>query len=765
MSNVIGAVFSIRDQFSSQVRNITRATGQAEAEVTQASGAVRRFGSSFRDNISSGVNRVRDSFNDTEEETDEATRSIDDFNSSLDGGKVSGLTSKIAGLVAGFVSIGAVVGVAKQAISGAADMENYRNTLNIVMKDEAKAAQMMKYSIDMANKTPFNTEDIVQGNVKLVSYGLDAVKVGTQVGNMAATMNKSYDQAVEAIADAQTGEVERLKEFGITKQNIIDHADKIMKGKEIVNKQGQITDQEAFNETLFNLMDDKYAGAMDAQANTFSGAMSTMKGMTSSALSQLAGITEEGTVKAGGALDILKNKVVDITGAIQKWADAGGVDRATKKIEKGFKIAGNAVKSLIPIYNSTLSVIKSSVKFYQENEGAIKKVGAAITLFFLPGLASLAKVAIIAQLNALKTAFIGIGDKAIWSAAKISFNFFKSLVQVGIQATIAAAKLVGSIVKAIVVTGAKAVVAGAQMAVSFVGALIKIAARATLAAAKLVIMTVSFVAQTTAMIVSKVAMAAVTVAQWALNAAMSANPIVLVVGLLIGLGVALVAVYKKNETFRNIVNKAWDAIKEKCGTVVDYVKEKWNSVVDAFEKVGTKVKDMAKTITDKWQKVKDFMANPISGTINMIQNSVGGGAPDGEHRTGKNRIPFDGYRAVLHEDEMVLNKRDANDYRKGNINNKSIMDSKVPKTKNLFQNVIQVTKNIKSEQFPPLVQEVTKGKDDSNKQTLNESKAETNIVYQNNEFHISATIREESDITKLGKEVARQLKIAKTNTP
>lgn len=49
-------------------------------------------------------------------------------------------------------------------------------------------------------------------------------------------------------------------------------------------------------------------------------------------------------------------------------------------------------------------------------------------------------------------------------------------------------------------------------------------------------------------------------AQALLNAVMSANPIILVVTAIVALGVALVIAYKKSETFRAIVQGAWEAI-------------------------------------------------------------------------------------------------------------------------------------------------------------------------------------------------------------
>lgn len=53
----------------------------------------------------------------------------------------------------------------------------------------------------------------------------------------------------------------------------------------------------------------------------------------------------------------------------------------------------------------------------------------------------------------------------------------------------------------------------------------------------------------------------VTAVQWALNAALTANPIGIVIAALVALGVGLVVAYKKSETFRRIVDRAWGGIK------------------------------------------------------------------------------------------------------------------------------------------------------------------------------------------------------------
>ncbi|HEV8653104.1 MAG TPA: hypothetical protein VG276_27860 [Actinomycetes bacterium] len=60
-------------------------------------------------------------------------------------------------------------------------------------------------------------------------------------------------------------------------------------------------------------------------------------------------------------------------------------------------------------------------------------------------------------------------------------------------------------------------------------------------------------------------------AQWLLNAAMSANPLVLVGLLIAGLVAGIVIAYQKSETFRKVVQSVWSGIKQAVGTAVNFI--------------------------------------------------------------------------------------------------------------------------------------------------------------------------------------------------
>lgn len=233
-------------------------------------------------------------------------------------------------------------------ISQASSMEQYRNTLNIVMKDNKKAGETFKWAVDYANKTPFETADIVDGTVKLQSYGMEAQKVLPYIGDMASAMGKSMDQAVEAVADAQTGELERLKEFGITKEQIVKQANKKLGKMEVVNNKDQITNQRAFNDALMSLMKDRFEGGMEVQAKSFKGVMSTISGVWKSSLSQMAGISDEGLVIDGSLFDVIKDKALQLSEQLQKLQASGKFEEIQKSLGRFATSASDAVEKALP---------------------------------------------------------------------------------------------------------------------------------------------------------------------------------------------------------------------------------------------------------------------------------------------------------------------------------------------------------------------------------------------------------------------------------
>lgn len=111
--------------------------------------------------------------------------------------------------------------------------------------------------------------------------------------------------------------------------------------------------------------------------------------------------------------------------------------------------------------------------------------------------------------------------------------------------------------------------------------------------------------------VLRAATLAYTAAMWLLNIAMRANPFILIVTLLIALGVALVVAYRKSETFRNIVNAAFNAVR----TAAMFL---WNGIQIAFNFIWNLIKTVWNWIRTNWPLLGKILLIAFTGPIGLI---------------------------------------------------------------------------------------------------------------------------------------------------
>lgn len=299
---------------------------------------------SLQDNTSKKLVGVSKNFKNLSKEAQKATLSAQKSLNNLGKGiekTVTNAASKVAkiGTVLGALGIGT-------GLSEAMDLEGYRLQLETATKDTTKAGEIMKYAMNLANKTPFEAAPLVEGASKLEMMGLSAMKYLPLVGDMAAATNKPVDQAVEALIDAQTGELERLKEFGITKAKIVEKGNQLYRNAEIVNNKGQIVDQKKFNESLEAIMTERYSGGMEKLSNSTKGMWSTVTGTTKTALSQIVGMTLDGTIKQGSLLDKLKGKVKMLADKFDEWQQNGTIDKISQQFSVAFSKIYNVVSKV-----------------------------------------------------------------------------------------------------------------------------------------------------------------------------------------------------------------------------------------------------------------------------------------------------------------------------------------------------------------------------------------------------------------------------------
>lgn len=432
----------------------------------------------LRDNMSGGLIKAARNTQGVSKEMMSATRSVVAFKNKA----VSSITSATKSFVKlGTATAGVVATLAaKTGLSEAMDLEGYRLQLETATKDTQKASEIMQYAINLANKTPFEGGELVEGASKFEAMGMAAQKWLPLAGDMAAATNKSFDQATEALIDAQTGELERLKEFGITKAKILEQGEKMFSGVQLVNNQGQITNQEKFNEALIALMQDRFAGGMEKQATTMKGLWSTVTGVTKSALATITGITTDGSIRSGSALDLLKGKVQLLAGKLEEWQQNGTLNRIAQQFDQGLAKAvetagkaftwvtenGDTIRRWVVGLGSALAMVKI-VQFASGVMSAIKTVKLFATvagtivatnpIVLAIGAAIAAGALLIANWDKVKAWAINIKDQFVDSfsriGASISETFHGAITAIGnfftwLDEKISGIPILGSIWKA-----------------------------------------------------------------------------------------------------------------------------------------------------------------------------------------------------------------------------------------------------------------------------------------------------------------------------
>ena len=127
---------------------------------------------------------------------------------------------KTAGLAfAGAFSVGAFVSFGKEVLAVTAEFEKFGAVLGNTLGSNALAKLKLKEISDFAGKTPFSVNELTDSFIKLANQGFKPTGDEMRsLGDLASSTGKSFNQLAEAILDAQTGEFERLKEFGVRAQ-------------------------------------------------------------------------------------------------------------------------------------------------------------------------------------------------------------------------------------------------------------------------------------------------------------------------------------------------------------------------------------------------------------------------------------------------------------------------------------------------------------------------------------------------------------------
>jgi hypothetical protein len=203
----------------------------------------------------------------------------DKLSNAFDKGKegVGGLSKSLNGLgpaIVGAFSVTAVLGFAKAVFDTTANFEKLGAVLKNTLGSGAQASLALEGIKEFAKTTPFAVAELTASFVKLANQGfIPTTNQLRQLGDLASSTGKGFDQLTEAIIDAQTGEFERLKEFGIRASKSGDQVKFSFKGVETQVK----FNNEAIREYITSLGDyEGVAGAAAAVSGTLGGKVNNL---------------------------------------------------------------------------------------------------------------------------------------------------------------------------------------------------------------------------------------------------------------------------------------------------------------------------------------------------------------------------------------------------------------------------------------------------------------------------------------------------------
>lgn len=174
----------------------------------------------------------------------------------------------MAGATAGVVA--AIAGL-KVVTNVAVEFGRLNAQLHTATGSAEGAAVAFKAIQKFAANTPYDLQQATLAFTQLVNLGLDpSEKALVSYGNTASAMGKDLSQFIEAVADAATGEFERLKEFGIKSSKQGDQVAFTFRGltTTIGNSAAEI---EGYLQDLGN---NEFAGSMERQMSSIGGAVS-----------------------------------------------------------------------------------------------------------------------------------------------------------------------------------------------------------------------------------------------------------------------------------------------------------------------------------------------------------------------------------------------------------------------------------------------------------------------------------------------------------
>lgn len=488
------------------------------------------------------------------------------------------------------------LGVGKAKKDGSYDHSDPTQKASTIKEAEAYLGKLT----NLGNNTPFQNADVYDAGRRLLQVADGNTDFAYQITQLAADMaaltpGKTMSDAAEALADLAVGETERMKEFG------------------------------------FKLSQDELkalAGVPD-QEGTLS------QEQTMKALKQLTGENGELTKTFGNGANALSESLSGKFSTVIGKARQMLVD-ALKPFESDFKAILDKALAYIDgdfgaKFKDTLGTVFKGVKdiLTGNKESDIPMVGSILRAF-----------------ERLKSALSPIIDniKSKFGEAGINFDTVGKFIENAIGGISTAIEAISPIINGFINIATWLFNAFAEHPALFTAIGAAIGGLTVLSTIVGIVTGAIGIFNTMTTIINGVK------AAFTLLNVLGLGPVALGIAAVIGVGTLLITNWQNICTWASSVKdyalNLWetfkqnplDAVNKVLGDMVGWLQ----SCVEWFGKLISKVAE--------WGKTK---------IVNPIKNFFSGGDKGSQNAYGKNRVPYDGYQASLHEGERILTSRQA----------------------------------------------------------------------------------------------------------
>ena len=344
---------------------------------------------------------------------------------------ISSIKSKLSAFKAPItIAVTALVTSVKSAMDLEKQQISVSHFMGVNNKDKS-AAQISKMSANYtkalrknANATPFTTDEVMKAGTRALQISKGSTKEAMKTLKLAEDMaalnpGKTVSDAMEALADADMGEMERLKEFGYKGSSTDDPKktrEELSKmysgGSEKLSKSGA----GAFSTMIGNLQ----TGLAEMGTGILQSLVPAMTGVTSMLQGALPTFTAIGDAIGkgiGGAVSFLSSQMPVLQPIFQEvWQSVSSI------IQTVAPIIGQAIKALWPVFSGLLTIASASLNGISQIVSVVAPYVKSAISAISPALKDVGKVLTTVG-NTFKRVFT-----SIMNTVKKAYNYVKPLI-------------------------------------------------------------------------------------------------------------------------------------------------------------------------------------------------------------------------------------------------------------------------------------------------------------------------------------------------